>query len=129
MMNLKQQLVVKALIEHKEKFLILKKEDFVGGDYDLPGGRKQKNEDDISALKRETFEEVKLDISIIRWLNDWEIDLPTKGLRLSGKTYLCSSSKNEVSLSNEHSGYKWLSKQKILNENIPFWLKEAIQKI
>ena len=128
-MGLKQQWAIKALIKYNEKFLVLKKEGFVGGDYDIPGGRKKEDEDDESTLKREVAEEVKLDINIIRLLNDWEMDLPTKGFRLSGKTYLCSSDTDVINLSDEHYEYKWLSKQEILDENIPFWLREAVQKI
>ncbi|MDO8593164.1 MAG: NUDIX domain-containing protein [bacterium] len=128
-MNLKHQRAVKALIKHNDKFLVLRKEGFIGGDFDLPGGRKKKDEDDESALKREVAEEVKLAINIIKLLNIWEMDLPTKGFHLSGKTYLCSSDSDETKLSDEHYEYRWLSKQEILSENIPFWLRQAIQNI
>lgn len=128
-MGLKQQWAVKALIKYDEKFLVLKKEGFVGGNYDVPGGRKKKDEDDESTLKREVAEEVKLDIDIIRLLNDWEMDLPTKGFHLSGKTYLCSVDSDVIYLSDEHYEYKWFSKQEILDANIPFWLREAIGKV
>lgn len=128
-MVLEQQWAVKALIEYNKKFLVLKTEGFVGGDYDIPGGRKKKNENDEFTLKREVIEEAKLDIDIIRLLNEWEMDLPTKGFHLTGKTYLCSTNIDVVYLSSEHYEYRWLSKKEILDENIPFWLREAVQKI
>jgi len=58
-MELKKYKAVKALIQYKNKFLLLKKEDFIGGEYELPGGRKKPQENDESALKRE----VKVKIS------------------------------------------------------------------
>jgi 8-oxo-dGTP pyrophosphatase MutT (NUDIX family) len=128
-MVLEKQTAVKALIKYNKKFLVLKKEGFVGGDYDVPGGRKKKDENDEMTLKREVTEEVKLDIKIIRLLNDWEMDLPTKGFHLTGKTYLCSTDKDVVRLSNEHYEHRWLSRQEVLDKNIPFWLREAVQKI
>ena len=68
-MGLKKYKSVKALTQYKNRFLLLKKEDFIGGEYDLPGGRKNPQENDESALKREVKEETGLDIKIIKLLN------------------------------------------------------------
>ena len=117
---------VKALIQYKNKFLVVEKEDFIGGKYEVPGGRKLPGESDEIALKREVREEVGLEIKIIRLLNRWSLDLPGKDMHLEGKTYLCDSFFDDVKLSKEHTSYFWVSKYKLKELDIPFWLKEAV---
>jgi len=128
-MTLEHYKAVKALIRYKNKFLVLEKENFVGGDYDLPGGRKLPNEDDESALNREVDEEVNLEITIVRELNSWVLELPGKGIHLDGKTYLCDSTSNSVKLSKEHTGYSWMERKQIETSNIPSWFRTAISKL
>lgn len=120
---------VKALIKFEDKFLVLKKENFVGGDYEIPGGRKNSGESDEDALRREVQEEVNLDFQIIKLIHNWKIDLPTKGFSISGKTFLCETFSNEVNLGEEHTSYSWVTKEELIGMNIPNWLKESIQKI
>jgi 8-oxo-dGTP diphosphatase len=128
-MKLKYYEAVKALIQYKNKFLVLKKEDFIGGKYDSPGGRKLPNEDDESALKREVKEEVGLEIKIIKLLNKWTLDLQKKGIHLDGKTYLCKSSSDNVRISEGHTSFSWVSKEKLKKLSIPSWLKNAISQL
>jgi len=128
-MELKKYKAVKALIQYRDKFLLLKKEDFIGGEYELPGGRKKPQEDDELALKREVKEETGLDIKVIKLLNLWSLDLPEKGIHLDGKTYLCESFSDKVKTSEEHSGYIWATKEELRKYNIPLWLKDAIYQL
>ena len=121
--------VVKALIFHKGKFLLLRKEDFVGGEWEIPGGRKLPGEKDEEALKREVFEETGLRIKILRKLNQWKVKIKEKSLLLEGKTYLCKKEKGRIKLSKEHQEYKWLSKKEIKNLKIPLWLKNSLTKL
>lgn len=54
------QLVVGAMIEDKDKVLIVKRaaeEDFLPDIYEIPGGKVDENETIIQALQREIFEE------------------------------------------------------------------------
>jgi len=128
-MELKKYKAVKALIRYKNKFLLLKKEDFIGGEYDLPGGRKNPQEDDESALEREVKEETGLKIKIVKLLNSWSLDLPEKGIHLDGKTYLCESYSDKVKIGEEHSGYIWVTKECLKKCNIPSWLEDAIYQL
>ena len=126
---MKNYKAVKALIEYNNKFLLLKKRDFIGGDYDLPGGRKIQEESDEEALKREVREETGLDITIIKLLNIWDLELPEKNIHLEGKTYLCKGFSSRVKLSKEHYSYLWVSRKELDNLRIPTWLKEAMLKL
>ncbi|RLJ01961.1 MAG: DNA mismatch repair protein MutT [Candidatus Aenigmatarchaeota archaeon] len=128
-MELKKYKAVKALIQYKNKFLLLKKEDFIGGEYELPGGRKKPQENDESALKREVKEESGLDIKIIKLLNSWSLDLPEKGTHLDGKTYLCESYSDKVKISEEHSGYIWVPRENLRKYSLPSWLEDAINQL
>ena len=128
-MELKKYKAVKALIRYKDKFLLLKKEDFIGGEYDLPGGRKNPQEDDESALKREVKEEIGLEIKIIKLLNSWSLDLPEKGIHLDGKTYLCESYSDKVKIGEEHSDYVWVTREGLKKHIIPSWLEDAIHQL
>ncbi len=119
---------VKALIHREEKYLVLKKSSsigLIGGDYEIPGGRKQ-NEDDETALKRETREESGLEISIVKKLNSWRLELNAKDLILRGVTYLCDYVSGEVRLSEEHEDYEWVSRDELLGLSISDWLRESV---
>ena len=129
MHNLKYYKAVKGLIFCKNKFLVLEKENFVGGKFEVPGGRKDSGESDEETLKREIKEEVGLEVEIVRLLNVWYLDLPEKGIHLDGKTYLCKSDIDKVKLSKEHITYRWIEKEELKKLDCPNWLKEAISKL
>jgi len=124
--DLKIYEAIKALIMYQDKFLILKKQDFSGGEYEVPGGRKEKNETDEETLKREVLEETGLKVEIIEILNTWKMDVIKKRINLDGKTYLCQAFTNNIKLSDEHDSYRWVNKEELLKLNIPDWFKEAL---
>lgn len=120
---------VKGLISCKDKYLILEKENFLGGKYEVSGGRKDSGETDEETLKREIKEETGLEVEIQKLLNKWSLDLPEKGIHLDGKTYLCKSYSDGVKLSKEHINYKWVSKDELKDLDCPDWLKDAISRL
>ncbi len=118
--------VVKALIKFNDNYLIIKKLDFIGGEFEIPGGRKNLSENDGDALKREVKEEVGLNINIINLVHEWDLTINEKELHLLGKTYLCESKSDKVQLSEEHSEFQWVSLKKLKEKNIPKWLRESL---
>jgi 8-oxo-dGTP diphosphatase len=121
--------VVRGLIFHNDSALLLEKQVFFGGKYDAPGGRIKKHETDEQALNREVIEEIGLGITVERLLNDWVMNIPELQMHIEGKTYLCSTDSDKVTLSKEHFNYKWVERKDLLKQNIPNWLKDAILKI
>lgn len=125
---------LKGLIRYNGKYLITissKERSFVGGRYEVPGGRKiSPKESDREALEREVMEEVGLKVKTVRLLNSWSVKLPTKGMQLDGKTYLAETDSDKVSL-NDHEVryYRWVTLEKLKTLDIPKWLKNAVSKI
>ena len=84
---------------------------------DYPGGKIQEGETDIiESLKREVREETGLEINVGKPFVTWTIIFPPQH-RLEGKRlylvgYSCEYVSGEVRLSNEHSTYQWISKEK-----------------
>ncbi len=129
-MKLKRQYTVKAIVAYQGKYLLLRKENFIGGDYDIPGGRKFfDDEPDEITLKREVREETGMDVDVAKFLYKWELKLKSQGIHLIGKTYLCRTPLDLVSLSNEHYSFVWVKYDHIKKFNLPKWLKISFKKI
>ncbi|MBU3896039.1 NUDIX hydrolase [Patescibacteria group bacterium] len=120
---------VKALIVKDNKYLVVQTKDFIGGKYEVPGGRKKEGETDETALKREVLEEVSLQIDIARLLNNWELQIAEKDIHLIGKTYLCIAKDGEPKLSEEQLTFKWVLGEELETLDAPIWLKEAIKQL
>ena len=129
-MKLKKQYTVKGIVAYENKYLLLRKENFTGGDYDTPGGRKFFDyEPDEVTLKREIKEETGLDIEIAKFLCEWDLNLKDQGIHLIGKTYLCLTPLDLVTLSSEHYSFVWVKYDHIKKFNLPKWLKISFKKI
>lgn len=103
---LTHRLAVNAFLIHEEKFLLLKRANkpYIWGP---PGGKLRIDEDPIHGLKREVLEETGLQILVFQPVTTWFGSF--NGVPLLSIDYLCSSKQNRVSLSNEHSDYRWLT--------------------
>ena len=100
------RVAVNAFVIYEEKFLLLKRanEPFLWGP---PGGKLHIDEDPIRGLQREVLEETGLQILVFQPITTWFgsfNDLPLLSI-----DYLCSSDKKTISLSHEHSDYRWLT--------------------
>ena len=114
------RLSVKAVIQDKEgRCLLLKRSRLCknnAGKWDLPGGKVDPGEAIDAALVREVAEECGVVISVDRVLGAAESDTPTKkvvyvifgGRHVSG----------EVRLSEEHDGYKWVSREDLAKADL-----------
>jgi len=88
-------------------------------EWDLPGGHVQEGESDIKGLQREIQEETQL---YIRKAPDW--------FMLDGYTrfFLIREWEGEVTLSDEHTEYKWLDPKEVKGYNIGKMYEGAIRE-
>lgn len=101
----------KAFILVNHRFLALKRSEEKGDFWELPGGRLEYGETLEETLYREIKEETNLDITPRRILNSW--DLIEENRQISGVIYLCDIKSDKVTLSDEHSDYRWFHTSEI----------------
>lgn len=111
----KMVVVVKGIIFHNGKVLLVqraKNDKIGGGTWECAGGKIEFGEDLTTALRREIKEEAGLDVTVgkILYATTFKTD-PTRQVVVI--TYLCGSSDNFVTLSEEHTAYIWVSKEEI----------------
>jgi 8-oxo-dGTP diphosphatase len=128
-------IAVKAIVLRENKILILhktpkeKQSDIDKNCYDLPGGRIEVNEKLDDALTREVREETGLELRSLE-IHDATLIENKSGVKIVMLYYLCHCSGNRVTLSEEHDGFYWRTKDKILSDKeIPDWIKLLISKI
>ena len=101
---------VKAFIVDGEgKLLIVKRADddiHMPNVWEIPGGRLDNGEDPFEGLKRETKEEVGLDIEIIMPINVHYFTREDSQV-ITLITFWCKPISKEVKLSYEHTEYEW----------------------
>ena len=78
---------------------------------DLPGGRLEFGEDPKIALAREIKEEVGLKVEVLKPVDVWH--LIKDQFQLVGINYLCIWQEGEVTLSDEHEAYEWLTEAEL----------------
>lgn len=106
-------IVVKGLIFYEGQVLLVKRssqEEVGGGTWELVGGKMVFGETLETSLRREIKEETGLDVVIEKLLyaTTFQTD-PTRQIVLL--SYLCQSETDNVTLSDEHSEYRWTSKK------------------
>jgi 8-oxo-dGTP diphosphatase len=104
--------VQKAFIDKKGKVLVLN--DPAEG-LDFPGWKIQIGEADlIKSLKREVREESGLEIEVSEPFATWRNEFSTKHRYYGKEIYLvafrCNYLSGEIKLSDEHNGYRWVSR-------------------
>lgn len=83
-----------------------------GDDWDIPGGRIDPNEELLTALRREVAEETGVDLPADfapELLAAQDIMVPAKDLHVVRLTYRLDADIDEVTISGEHTGYKWFT--------------------
>ena len=113
-----------------------------GGHWDFPKGHIEEGESEIQAVKREIKEETGIDdIKIIDGFKEWikYFFRKTYGLSQEEKKkapwifklvifYLVQTKTEEVKISSEHMGYKWLSYEEALKQLTFKNAKEILKK-
>jgi 8-oxo-dGTP diphosphatase len=111
--------VARGIVRHQRKYLMLKKltgvldEDV--GMWETPGGRIEKNEDPKKAILREIKEEINLDCKIIKELP--LLHVIDKQVDSTAHIFLLNSTTDKITLSHEHSDYKWCTIDEIKTLN------------
>ncbi len=119
---------IKAIIRKGDKILLIKKSDKVDiypGRWDLPGGRLDPGESWNEGLAREVREETGLRINFIREVREWE----SKKWDTIGKTVLCEYVCGEVQLSWEHTEYRWMVPEEVINGDFPEWIQRDLESL
>jgi 8-oxo-dGTP diphosphatase len=102
---------VKALLLHGDKLLVLHKKSnnqmpvFL---WDLPGGTMEFGETPEETIFREITEETGLIVSELRLYDTW-VHKKDETTQLSGVIYIGKTCDTEISLSNEHDRFQWIS--------------------
>jgi len=110
----------KAVIAKDGAVLVLRTEEFGS---DLPGGKIKEGEYDfIKELKREIAEETTLEVSVGNVFASGYIEIPkTSKNRNAGRKiyvvcYACRYISGEVSISDEHETYSWVTKDTFMEK-------------
>ena len=113
-------LAAKGICEYNGKILLLKirsKSSHDAGKWEIPGGKVKKSEFFDAALKREYMEETCLEINVESLYKVFQRDYVAcktnetiKSIQLIMKV-TCQS--NEVTISEEHDDYGWVTKEEI----------------
>jgi mutator protein MutT len=105
-----QQLCATAIIVNDKKEIVLCKramdDDFLPGEWDLPGGGMEPGENLEDGLFREVFEELGIAIEIIKEVGTSEYQMGD--IERLETVFMCKPLSLDIDLSPEHSEYKWL---------------------
>ncbi len=133
---MKQKLILQVgvksfLLNKSKKFLFLKRSPFAKGKsanlWDLPGGRIDSRETLKEALKREIKEETGLESFKLLGLIRVQDIFGWSDKHVVRVTYISRVTKEDVSLSVEHSEYRWLSLKEALKLNLDPYVKDIIK--
>lgn len=98
-----------------KKILLLQRNDGNNA-WEIPGGKRENNEDIDDALRREVKEETGLIIKEYKLVYVSPIFENHPVLKpFLNIGYLCFTEESDVSISNEHLDYKWVSVEELIN--------------
>ena len=98
--------------------------------WDIPGGRIESDESLRDALAREVKEEISIDLDgNPELLVAQDIFVQSRDLHVVRLTYTHKQPVDSLTLSDEHSEYKWFSKDELQNVRVEPFLQEALTLI
>lgn len=118
-------------IINKDKLLVLRRQigDFLGGNYELPGGGIEQGETFFDGLTRELKEETGLDINnIVSLLKGFDYSTEIKS-RVRQVNFLVTTKTHDITLSHEHDAFLWIGIDDINNLTMTAKMRECIQYI
>lgn len=119
----------KAFVVNGNKLLVVRRSASgrgLVGQWDVPGGRAQGEEDIEQCLVREVREETGLDVEIGKYLGDKDVS-EWAGFLLVVHHFECSAPDQAIVLSHEHDDYKWVALDDL--KGMPDWIQEWAKKI
>ncbi len=119
------RVAVKSFIVDNNKLLLIKRrpnDAHKPGEWDIPGGRLDLGENPFDGMKREAKEEIGINIDIVAPLHIQHFTRDDEQ-RITMIIFLCRPKNTDISLSEEHTEYKW---ENIDNASIPDWLSGAV---
>lgn len=124
-----QKIGVSAFISRDDKVLLLKRsesEKAFPDFWELPGGKVEFGETPEDALKRELLEEAGIEIKVSNPYTCFSYIFNEK--HYIDIQFLCETRDKTIKLSEEHSKYTWILKNKISKLKMSKEMKEAILK-
>lgn len=124
------RLAVKACIVHEGQLLLIQRRPtdvHAPNTWDIPGGRLDWGEDPYEGLRRETREEVTLEIEI-KFPLDVQYFTRDDGQRITMLIFLCAPQTTQVRLSEEHTAYLWVPLA-AAPEQFPEWLRRVVERV
>ena len=121
--------VVAALIMKDGKILIAKRstgnKDVIGK-WEFPGGKVEENETEEQAIEREIKEEFDILVRAEKFITN--VISKDKKSEIDLKLYLCKYIDGKIKL-NDHSDYKWVDKDDILDYDLADLDVELVKKM
>lgn len=124
------RLAVKGCVVQKGELLLIQRrstDPHKPGQWDIPGGRLEWGEDPYEGLRRETREEVSLEIDIGVPV-DVQHFTRDDGQKITMLIFLCTPRNLEVRLSAEHTAFRWVPLAASAEE-FPDWIQPILKRI
>ena len=124
---------VAAFIYHQDKVLIVrrsKKEKFLPGTYEMPGGKLDFGENPLAGVVRETKEEAGLKVTAITPYHLFSYTTKNNTLYTVEIDFLCrpDSPPGEIVLSDAHDKFLWVTREELGKINLTPLMRRAILK-
>lgn len=123
---------VKAVVVRDDgRVLLLKRaadETHLQERWDVPGGSVDHGETPREAAERETTEEAGIAVDIELPVNTWSYMHDDGGHRV-GVTFLCSPDSMEITLGDEHTDYRWASREALRSVDMYDDLRSTLETV